>query len=145
MSSLGEIDVTRESMKTLRGASASRGMGSDTAKGEAGCGVCSVPVPGTCWLKVPWPTAGLLSVAASDFRSSLAPELCSAAVGLAGHGTQALNPSCSASVLAFLYQRGFRVIIWWGKGEKGGRLADLSGNCLPGQTPSFRRVCVYLG
>lgn len=30
--------------------------------------VCSALPPGTCWLKVPWPTAGFLSVAASDYH-----------------------------------------------------------------------------
>lgn len=53
---------------------------------------CSAPPPGTCQLKVPWPKAGLLSLAAFDFHSSLAPELCRTVPGLASHGAQAPEP-----------------------------------------------------
>lgn len=95
------------------------GSGSDTAKGRLGVeSVCAAPLPETCWLKALRPTAGLLSVAASDFHFSLAPEICTVALGLAGHGAQTPSTPCSTLVLACLYQIDFKDLMGRGSGRK---------------------------
>lgn len=134
------MDVTRESMKTLRGASATRGMGSETAKGGWlwSLSVLHLP-PRTCWLKVPWPKTGLLSVAVPNSHSSSAPELCSAALGLAGHGVQAPEPPLSHVGASIFILKGLKGDNLVGRGR--GRFTY---NCLPGQTLCFLRVCIYL-
>lgn len=82
-SSLGEMDVTRESMKTSRRAPATRGMGSMAAKAGWVWDVsCSVSSPGTL-LQVLWPEAKVLALPPSGFLSSSPPELFRAALGLA--------------------------------------------------------------
>lgn len=68
--------------------------------------VCSALSPGTCWLKVPWPIAGLLSVTASDYHFSTTPELCSAALGLAGRGAQSPEPALFCMSSSIFYIKG---------------------------------------
>lgn len=107
--------------------------------------VCSVPLPGTCWVKVPSSTAELLlSVAASGYHFSMAPELCSAALGLAGHSAQVPETSLFCISSSIFLSKGLQGYDLMGRRKKGRRLVSLSGNN-SGKTPYFLTVCVYLG